>query len=59
MIYAAGNLSLIFFLCFWVEMNVTMQAGLFGEVLWDVSLALKRDDGVLLNEARRLGFLSP
>ena len=58
-ICAAGSLSLIFFLCFWVEINVTMQAGRFGEVLWDVSSALKRDDGVLSQEAWRLGFLSP
>ena len=58
-IRAAGNLSLIFFLSFWVEMNVTMRAGRFADVLWDVSSALKRDDGVLLQEAWRLGFLGP
>ena len=57
-IHVAGNLSLIFFLCFWVEMNVTMQADQFGEVFWDVPFALKRDDGVLLHEVWRLGFLT-
>ena len=36
-----------------------MRTGLFGEVLWDVSSALKRDDGALLQEIWRLGFLSP
>ena len=58
-VHVAGNLSLIFFLCFWVEMNVTMQAGQFGEVFWDVSLALKRDDGVLLHEALEVRLLNP
>ena len=51
--------SLIFFLCSWVEMNVTMQAGRVEEVIWDVSSALKRDDGILSQEAWRLGFLTP
>ena len=36
-----------------------MQAGRVGEVLRDVSSALKHDDGVLLHGAKRLGFLSP
>ena len=40
-------------------MNVTMQAGRVGEVLWDVSSALKRDDDILSQEVWSLGFLTP
>ena len=36
-----------------------MQAGRIGEVLWDVSSTLKRDDGVLLHRAWMLSFLTP
>ena len=49
----------LLFSCFWVEMNVTMQAGRIGKVLSDVSSALKRDDDILFDGAWRLGFLSP
>ena len=56
---AAGNPSLIFFLCFLVEMIVTMQAVRVGKVLWDVSSALKRNDGVLLHGVLELRLLEP